>query len=60
MNKCLYLYNMKSAKVLKLLHVSRATLVKYVKNKEIRVVELSNGFYEYNDEYVQSPPQAQT
>lgn len=43
---------MKSAKVLKLLHVSRATLVKYVKNKEIRVVELPNGFYEYNDEDV--------
>ena len=52
MNKSLYLCNMKSAKVLKLLHVSRATLVKYVKNKEIRVVELPNGFYEYNDEDV--------
>lgn len=52
MNKCLYLCNMKSAKVLKLLHISRATLVKYVKNKEIRVVELPNGFYEYNDEDV--------
>ena len=43
---------MKSARVLKLLHISRATLVKYVKNKEIRVVELPNGFYEYNDEDV--------
>ena len=43
---------MKSAKVLKLLHISRATLVKYVKNKEIRVVELPNGFYDYNDEDV--------
>lgn len=52
MNKCLYLCKMKSAKVLKLLHISRATLVKYVKNKEIRVVELPNGFYEYNDEDV--------
>lgn len=52
MNKCLYLCNMKSAKVLKLLHISRATLVKYVKNKEIRVVVLPNGFYEYNDEDV--------
>lgn len=29
---------MKSARVLKLLHISRATLVKYVKNKEIIVV----------------------
>ena len=43
---------MKSARVLKLLHISRATLVKYVKNKEIRVVELPNGFYDYNDEDV--------
>lgn len=43
---------MKSARVLKLLHISRVTLVKYVKNKEIRVVELPNGFYEYNDEDV--------
>ena len=39
---------MKSAKVLKILHISRQTLVKYVQNKEIRVVELPNGFYDYN------------
>lgn len=52
MNNCLYLFSMKSARVLKLLHISRATLVKYVKNKEIRVVELPNGFYDYNDEDV--------
>ena len=52
MNNYLYLCSMKSAKVLKLLHISRATLVKYVKNKEIRVVELPNGFYDYNDEDV--------
>lgn len=52
MNNCLYLCSMKSARVLKLLHISRATLVKYVKNKEIRVVELPNGFYDYNDEDV--------
>ena len=43
---------MKSAKVLKILHISRQTLVKYVQNKEIRVVELSNGFYDYNDDDV--------
>ena len=36
---------MKSAKVLKILHISRQTLVKYVQNKEIRVVELSKGFH---------------
>ena len=52
LNNCLYLRSMKSARVLKLLHISRATLVKYVKNKEIRVVELPNGFYDYNDEDV--------
>lgn len=43
---------MKSAKVLKTLHISRQTLVKYVQNKEIRVVELPNGFYDYNDDDV--------
>ena len=35
---------MKSAKVLKKLHISRQTLVNYVQNKEIRIVELPNGF----------------
>ena len=53
-------FQYEKAKVLKLLHISRVTLVKYVKNKEIRVIELPNGFYEYNDEDVQQPPQAQT
>lgn len=43
---------MKSARVLKILHISRQTLVKYVHNKEIRVVELPNGFYDYNDDDV--------
>ena len=43
---------MKSSKVLKILHISRQTLVKYVQNKEIRVVELPNGFYDYNDDDV--------
>lgn len=43
---------MKSAKVLKILHISRQTLVKYVQNKEIRVVELAKGFYDYNDDDV--------
>lgn len=43
---------MKSAKVLKILHVSRQTLVQYVKKKEIRVVPLSNGTYDYNDDDV--------
>ena len=43
---------MKSAKVLKILHISRQTLVKYVQNKEIRVAELPNGFYDYNDDDV--------
>ena len=43
---------MKSAKVLKTLHISRQTLVKYVQNKEIRVVELPIGVYDYNDDDV--------
>lgn len=43
---------MKSARVLKILHISRQTLVKYVHNKEIQVVELPNGFYDYNDDDV--------
>lgn len=38
--------------MLKILHISRQTLVKYVQNKEIRVVELPNGFYDYNDDDV--------
>ncbi|MFW5533192.1 MAG: IS607 family transposase [Prevotella sp.] len=43
---------MKSAKVLKILHVSRQTLVQYVKKKDIRVVKLPNGTYDYNDDDV--------
>ena len=43
---------MKSAKVLKVLHVSRQTLVQYVKKKDIRVVKLPNGTYDYNDDDV--------
>lgn len=43
---------MKSAKVLKILHISRQTLVQYVKKKDIRVVSLPNGTYDYNDDDV--------
>lgn len=43
---------MKSAKVLKILHISRQTLVHYVKKKKIRVVSLPNGTYDYNDDDV--------
>lgn len=43
---------MKSAKVLKILHITRQTLVQYVKKKEIRVVKLPNGMYDYNDDDV--------
>lgn len=43
---------MKSARVLKILHISRQTLVQYVKKKEIRVVSLPNGTYDYNDDDV--------
>ena len=41
---------MKSAKVLKILHISRQTLVQYVKKKEILAVSLPNGTYDYNDD----------
>ena len=43
---------MKSKEVLKILRISRATLVKYVKQGKIKVTELYNGFYEYNDKDV--------
>lgn len=43
---------MKSAKVLKILHISRQTLVQYVKKKEILAVSLPNGTYDYNDDDV--------
>ena len=43
---------MKSSKVLKILHISRQTLVQYVKKKEIRVISLPNGTYDYNDDDV--------
>lgn len=36
LNYSSYLCDMKSAKVLKILHVSRQTLVQYVKKKETR------------------------
>ena len=43
---------MKSAKVLKILKVTRQTLTKYVKNGEIRVETQPNGMYIYNDDDV--------
>ena len=52
LNYSSYLCDMKSAKVLKVLHVSRQTLVQYVKKKDIRVVKLPNGTYDYNDDDV--------
>lgn len=43
---------MKANRVLKILNVSRPTLVKYVKDGTIRVTTLPNGTYDYNDEDV--------
>lgn len=43
---------MKSSKVLKILNISRQTLVKYVKNGDIRVVIQTNKQYDYNEEDV--------
>ncbi len=43
---------MKSKEVLQLLRVSRNTLTKYIKTGIIRVIELPNGQYDYNDDDV--------
>lgn len=43
---------MKSSKVLKILNISRQTLVKYVKNGDIRVLMKENKQYDYNEEDV--------
>lgn len=43
---------MKAKEVLNLLRIARQTLVRYVKNGTIRVVELPNKQYDYNDEDV--------
>ena len=40
---------MKSKDVLKLLKVSRVTLMTYVKNGTIKATKLSNGLYNYDD-----------
>lgn len=43
---------MKSKEVLSMLGISRVTLCRYVKLGKIRVVELPNGYYDYNREDV--------
>ena len=43
---------MKSKEVLKLLNVSRVTLVSYVKKGIIKVTLLPNGYYDYDDQSV--------
>lgn len=43
---------MKTKDVLKILGVSRVTLCKYVKDGKIRVKELPNGYYNYNEDDV--------
>lgn len=43
---------MKASKVLKILNISRQTLTKYVKNGDIRVIQLANKQYDYNEEDV--------
>ena len=43
---------MKSKEVLSMLGISRVTLCRYVKLGKIRVVELPNGYYSYNNEDV--------
>ena len=41
---------MKACKVLEKLNVTRKTLNSYVKSGKIRVKELGNGFYDYDEE----------
>ena len=43
---------MKSKEVLNLLKITRPTLTKYVKENIIRVIEMPNGRYDYNEEDV--------
>ena len=43
---------MKAKEVLKLLHVTRVTLCKYVKSGKIKVRKMSNGYYDYDEESV--------
>lgn len=43
---------MKACKVLEKLDVTRKTLNSYVKSGKVRVKELGNGFYDYDEEDV--------
>ena len=43
---------MKACKVLEKLNVTRKTLNSYVKSGKVRVKELGNGFYDYDEEDV--------
>lgn len=43
---------MKSQEVLKLLHITRATLCKYVKNNKIKATMMPNGQYNYDEDSV--------
>lgn len=43
---------MKAKEVLKILKITRPTLTKYVKSGKIKVVQLPNGTYEYNEDDV--------
>ena len=46
---------MKACKVLEKLNVTRKTLNSYVKSGKVRVKELGNGFYDYDEEDVNRP-----
>lgn len=45
---------MKAKEVLKILNVSRVTLVSYVKKGYIKVTKLPNGYYDYDEESVRN------
>ena len=46
-----YIY-MKANKVLKILQVTRPTLVSYVKSGKIKATRLTNGYWDYDDDSV--------
>ena len=47
-----YYISMKAKKVIKLLQITRPTLFSYVKKGIVKVTELPNGYYEYDDDSV--------
>ena len=47
-----YLYYMKSKEVLRLLNLSRVTLMTYLKTGKITATKMANGYYDYDEKSV--------